>query len=367
MSINWGIKPRNFVKKIKSHRPQFISGVPFMKKILVLGTGGTIASVKTEEGFKSSLDINEILRHAGIKLHNGYEIHTKNILNIDSTLIQPEDWEIIAKEVYSGLRDYDGIVISHGTDTLAYTSSMLSFMVQNPTKPVVITGAMKPITEPGSDAVKNLRDSLLFAMEAKIGGIFVVFNGKVMNGCRVSKINSVDVDAFKSINYPDIAYIDEGGQIKYNANIFDSYSRPRGSLKLDTQYDPRVFVLKLIPGLDSRVIDGLLDMGYKGLILESYGTGGIPYRKRNLLEKIKSISREIPVVVTTQALYGGVDLSRYEVGMKALEAGVISAKDMTKEATVTKLMWALGHTEDVDEIKQIMHTNYADEIKNISQ
>jgi L-asparaginase len=244
---------------------------------------------------------------------------------------------------------------------------MLSFMVQNPTKPVVITGAMKPITEPGSDAVKNLRDSLLFAMEAKIGGIFVVFNGKVMNGCRVSKINSVDVDAFKSINYPDIAYIDEGGQIKYNANILDSYSRPRGSLKLDTQYDPRVFVLKLIPGLDSRVIDGLLDMGYKGLILESYGTGGIPYRKRNLLEKIKSISREIPVVVTTQALYGGVDLSRYEVGMKALEAGVISAKDMTKEATVTKLMWALGHTEDVDEIKQIMHTNYADEIKNISQ
>lgn len=332
-----------------------------MKKILVLGTGGTIASVRTDEGLKSSLGISEILERAGIQPRSRCEIDTRDILNIDSTLIQPEDWKTIAKEVYLGLKKYDGIIITHGTDTLAYTSSMLSFMVQNPPKPVVITGAMKSITEPESDAVRNIRDSLLFAMNSEMGGIFVVFNGKVINGCRASKVKSMDVDAFRSINYPDIAYIDEDGNIKYN-NIPIS-SGLKSSLKLDTYYDPKIFLLKLIPGIDPRIIDTILGLGYKGIVLEGYGVGGIPYRKRNLLEKIKNISRDIPVVLTTQVLYNGVDLTRYEVGRKALEAGVISAYDMTKEATVTKLMWALAHADDVDAIRQIIHTNYANEIK----
>lgn len=176
-------------------------------KILVLGTGGgTIASAKTERGYKAALSADDILRIAGIKRRDGVKIETQDILNLDSTLIQPEDWVTIGRAVFKAFDEYDGIIITHGTDTLAYTSSALSFMIRNPPVPVVLTGSMLPITEPNSDAPRNLRTALTFAGKG-FPGIYVAFMDKIMLGTRVSKVHSLGLNAFQSINYPDIAYV----------------------------------------------------------------------------------------------------------------------------------------------------------------
>ncbi|ASJ06506.1 asparaginase [Thermococcus pacificus] len=324
-------------------------------RILIIGTGGTIASARTEKGYKAALSADEILEVAGIKKRNGLIIETEDILNLDSTLIQPEDWVTIGEAVFRNLSDYDGIVITHGTDTLAYTSSALSFMLRNVPIPVVLTGSMLPITEPKSDAPRNLRTALTFASKG-FPGIYVAFMDKIMLGTRVSKVHSLGLNAFQSINYPDIAYV-KGGELK----VLHRPEVPQGEVIFDPLLDPNVVHIRLTPGLSPEVFSSIGEWSH-GIVLEGYGAGGIPYRKRNLLKAVERVAGEKPVVMTTQAVYGGVDLTRYEVGRRALEAGIIPAGDMTKEATLTKLMWALGHTADVAEVREIMERNIAGEI-----
>ncbi|AEH25396.1 asparaginase [Pyrococcus yayanosii] len=323
-------------------------------RLLILGMGGTIASVPSEEGYESSLSVEEILRLAGLELK--WEVEARDLLNIDSTLIQPEDWVLLAETVFEAFEEFDGVVITHGTDTLAYTASMLSFMVRNPPVPIVLTGAMRPITEPGSDAPRNLWTALRFAIEG-VPGVYVAFMDKVMLGVRVSKVRAVGLNAFQSINYPDIAYV-KGNRIHWNAKP----PKLEGEPVLDTRHEPRVLVLRLVPGMEGDVLEAALELGYRGIVLEGYGVGGIPYRGRDLLDVVRRVATEIPVVMTTQTLYDGVDLTKYKVGRKALEVGVIPAGDMTKEATITKLMWILGHTRDVGEVRRLMLTNMVGEI-----
>ncbi|WP_457742330.1 asparaginase [Thermococcus sp.] len=325
-------------------------------RILIIGTGGTIASARTEKGYKAKLTIEEILKLAGIE-GNGVEIETKNVLNLDSTLIQPEDWVTIGEAVFESLGNYDGIVITHGTDTLAYTSSALSFMLKNVPIPVVLTGSMLPITEPNSDAPRNLKTALTFAMKG-FPGIYVAFMDKIMLGTRVSKVHSLGLNAFQSINYPDIAYVKgEEVVVRHRPEL------PEGEPSFDPRIDPNVVHIRLTPGLSPGTFLAVAET-VDGIVLEGYGAGGIPYRGRNLLEAVSKVAREKPVVMTTQALYGGVDLTRYEVGRRALEAGVIPAGDMTKEATLVKLMYALGHTKKLDEVREIMGKNVAGEINS---
>ncbi|WP_456421960.1 asparaginase [Thermococcus sp.] len=325
-------------------------------RILIIGTGGTIASAKTERGYKAKLSVDEILELAGIK-GNGVEIETKDILNLDSTLIQPEDWVTIGMAVFENLNDYDGIVITHGTDTLAYTSSALSFMLRNVPVPIVLTGSMLPITEPKSDAPRNLKTALTFAMRG-LPGVYVAFMDKIMLGTRVSKVHSLGLNAFQSVNYPDVAYV-KGDEIV----VRHRPKLPSGKPEFDPSIDPNVVHLRLTPGLSPDVFLSIAEK-VNGIVLEGYGAGGIPYRGRNLLKAVSKVTEEKPVVMTTQALYGGVDLTRYEVGRRALEAGVIPAGDMTKEATLTKLMWALGHTKSVEEVREIMGRNIAGELSS---
>ncbi|WP_297072677.1 asparaginase [Thermococcus sp.] len=325
-------------------------------RILIIGTGGTIASTKTERGYKAKLTAREILKLARIS-GNGVSIDTRDVLNLDSTLIQPEDWVTIGKAVYENIDEYDGIVITHGTDTLAYTSSALSFMLRNVPIPVVLTGSMLPITEPNSDAPRNLKTTLTFAING-FPGIYVAFMDKIMLGTRVSKVHSLGLNAFQSINYPDIAYV-KGNEIvvRHRPDI------PQGKPAFDPSFDPNVVHVRLTPGLSPEVFLAISE-NVHGIVLEGYGAGGIPYRGRNLLEAVSKVAPEKPVVMTTQALYGGVDLTRYEVGRRALEAGVIPAGDMTKEATLVKLMYALGKTRNVNEVKEIIEKNIAGEISS---
>lgn len=328
-----------------------------MKRILFLSTGGTIASSQGEEGLTPTLAAEDMLRVIP-QLKEICKIEAKVIMNIDSSNMQPEDWVIIAENAFESLKDFDGIVIAHGTDTMAYTSSALTFMLQSINKPVVITGSQIPIGEEGTDAKKNLIDAFITACE-DIAGVFIVFDGKIIKGCRASKLRTRSFNAFESINYPYIGTVN-GKRIEY------IYKPPRTEGKapeLNTRYSPDVFLLKLIPGTDPKIFDALTDLKYKGVIIESFGAGGVPFERRNLLPKVQEmIERGICVAVTTQCPYEGTNLTVYEVGQKALKKGIIPAYDMTTEALVTKLMWALGQTEDPSEVKKIMAYNYADEV-----
>jgi len=323
-----------------------------MKKILLVATGGTLAC-GTEEGVLTpSLDAVSILKYIP-EYKKLCDIDSLQIFNIGSTSMQPEHWIEIANTIEKYYNEYDGFIITHGTDTMGYTSAALSYMIQDLTKPIILTGAQKPIEAEETDAKRNLLDSIRFSLEG-IGGVFVVFNGKVINGTRAKKIKSKSYDAFKSINFPYIAKIQDG-KIEFIESKIDKAD------KLETRFytslNTDVFLLKLIPGTKPQLFD-YIKTTYKGIVIETFGVGGMPFgENRNLLIKIKDlIDAGMVVVITTQCLEEGCDLSIYKVGKETAKYPIISAHDMNTEAAVTKLMWVLAHTSSITEATEAFLT-----------
>lgn len=291
-------------------------------------------------------------------LFDNYKITIESIFNLDSSNIQPEEWKQLANNIAQEYKKYDGIVLTHGTDTLAYTASILSFMLRNIPIPIVLTGSQVPIIAPLTDAIDNLRYAFAMA-SSEHPGIFVAFDRKIILGARAVKVRTFGFDAFESVNLPYVANSDSTGLI-INHTVLPKID---GEFSFEGKLCKDVFLIKLTPGFNPEIFDMLLKMNYKGIVVEAFGAGGLHFIRRDLVAKLqKAVEKGISVVVCSQCLYERSDFSIYQTGQKALETGVIEAHDMTTEATVTKLMWALGQTQDQDEIRQIFKTNYVGEI-----
>lgn len=329
-----------------------------MKKILLIATGGTIASKSGADGLTPAMTADELLSYVP-EVKELCDIDIIQILNIDSTNIQPEHWILMVNTIKDNYDKYDGFVMTHGTDTMAYTSSALSYLMQNIGKPVVLTGSQQPMEDAVTDAKKNLVDSFRYAVEDNVKGIFVVFDGKAIIGTRARKIRTKSYSAFESINFPYAAHIDN-----YKITKFTKPQDNGEEFKVYDEIYPSIFLLKLVPGMEPDVLDYIGEK-YEGIVIESYGVGGIPFNdRRDFLTKLGNLTKQGKIVViTTQVALEGSDMGIYEVGMKALKNySVLQAYDMTVEAAVTKLMWILARTKNFEEVKELFYTKINNDV-----
>ena len=325
------------------------------KKILLLTTGGTIASVPGGEGLEPHR--SDVMERELNQLRTYYDIAVRDVMCLDSSNIRPEEWQQLARDIFEYRTGFDGIVISHGTDTMAYTASAVTYMLPGIDLPVVFTGSQLPLADILSDGPDNLRTAFAMAASGK-PGVFLAFDRKVMLGCRAVKVRASGFSAFESVN---ARY---AGLVSNQGLVLDDQILPcrTGAAQLCPEISKDVFLLKLTPGLNPAVFDMLAAMGYKGIVVEAFGLGGINVLGRGLRGIHRCVEDGISVVVTTQCLYDSSDLRVYQVGNKLLELGVIQGRDMTTEAAMTKLMWAIGQGMEADEIANIFAQNLAGEV-----
>ena len=306
------------------------------KKICLIATGGTIASVETPEGMKPLLDGKELLAKVP-KLELLGVIDIVELMQLDSTNIQPKDWIQMAQAIEERYADYDGFIITHGTDTMAHSAAALYYMLENLQKPVIFTGSQLSLVEEGSDAPANLLLAMYGAV-SNVPGVYLAFHNKLMQGNATKKLCTENFDGFYSINVPDVAVL-EDGKIKWN--ISSDFIEPEKELKINTAIDTHVAVFEVFPGFNTDIIRMAVDSGCKGIVLKGYGAGNVPSEEsgNSFLPAIDyAVEKGVKVVLTTQCIYDGTDLERYEVGASALRHGVISGGDLTVEAILAKLM-----------------------------
>ena len=335
--------------------------------VLVIYTGGTIGMKQSANtGALVPFDFSEIEREVPELKKFKYRLDTHSFQKpIDSSDIQPEFWANIAKVIKDNYDLYDGFVILHGTDTMSYSATALSFMLENLSKPVIFTGSQLPIDAVRTDGKENILSAIEIAATQHNGKpvvpeVCIFFEDKLFRGNRTTKHSAENFNAFRSHNYPELAT--SGIEIKYN---LPAILKPKSNkvLKIHTKMDTSVISLKIFPGINCDFIDNILNIkGLRGIIIETFGSGNAPTNEKFLSKFRAAIDKGLIVLNISQCQVGSVEMERYETGILLKKTGVICGKDMTFEAAITKLSFLLANNEGVDEIKANLQKSLRGEI-----
>jgi glutamyl-tRNA(Gln) amidotransferase subunit D len=347
--------------------PLEIKRDPEKPDVTIVGTGGTVACrVDYRTGAVYPAFTAEELYSAVPELADLANVKTLAVANVFSENMTPSLWvkigRAIAKEINAGA---DGIVVAHGTDTMGYTAAALSFMLKGLFRPVALVGSQRSSDRPSSDAALNLISAVTVAARSDIAEVCVVMHGStdddfclIHRGTKVRKCHTSRRDTFQTINDIPIGMI-RGDKVELFRHDYNRV-KPEGKVKLDGKFETKVALIKVFPNVQPDIINGLIDAGYKGIVLEGTGLGHTP---EFLFSGIKrAIDHGIPVVMTSQCLWGRVDMKVYSTGRDLLNLGVVPGEDMLPETACVKLMWVLGHTRDLQEISKLMRMNLAGEI-----
>ena len=331
------------------------------KKVCLINTGGTIGMAKTSHGYAPKKGYIQSTLSEMVELKADvlpfFDLIEYDPL-LDSSNISVKEWVKIAKDIKKRYQDYDGFVILHGTDTMAYTGSALSFMLEGLSKPVILTGSQIPLCEIRNDAKDNLITALMIAGYYHVPEVCLFFGNELYRGNRAVKISADDLIAFDSPNYPPL------GEVGVRIAINEHAVRKAGTdFKLSEFKENQIAVLKIFPGIQFEVIEKVLTGKLKGIVLEAYGAGNIP-ENHGIFEKIlkKAEKNGTIIVVCTQCLKGSAILGEYEASMSLASAGAVNGFDMTVEAAVTKLYYLLSMDYDLDTVKKLMATNMRGEL-----
>lgn len=309
-----------------------------MKNILLIATGGTIASRETEHGLRPALTAEDM--RAAICAEDG-TLAVVDLLALDSTNIAPCHWQVIARRIAECRTDYDGFIVTHGTDTMAYTTAALYYMLEHIDRPVVLTGSQRPLGTDSSDAERNLRLAYEAACSG-FAGVCLAFGGRLIHGNAAKKMYSLADDAFRSIGRAEID--------------LTAPSAPTAPFHLHDALDTRVAVIRLYPGMKPITIDAHIASGYRGIILEGYGLGSVPGNdaEESFLPSLdRAKTRACTIVLTTQCIEGGADITHYEVGVRAAELGALSGGTLPIEALYARLMILLAETPEGETVKAL--------------
>lgn len=335
--------------------------------VLIIYTGGTIGMVKNPAtGSLAPFKFDQILQEVPELKKFGYKLETYTFDPIiDSSNVNPEFWIRLVKLIEKNYENYDGFVILHGTDTMAYSASALSFMLENQSKPVIFTGSQLPVGAIRTDGKENLITAIEIAAAQRNGNplvpeVCIYFENKLFRGNRTRKHNADYFNAFRSENYPPLANV--GIYINYNY-AYIHYPTSKSNLKIHTSLDTNVAILKIFPGIGQNVVDAILHIeGLKAVVLETFGSGNAP-TDRWFIEKIKNaVAKGLIILNVTQCQAGSVDMGKYETSIELEKAGVLSGFDITTEAALTKLMFLLGQDLTKEELLKQLNTSISGEI-----
>jgi len=332
------------------------------KRVYIAYTGGTIGMTPSEEGYIPTPGYLKMQMENMLELKSGimpeYTINEYNPL-LDSANMTPDKWVAIAQDIADNYHQYDGFVVLHGTDTMAYTASALSFMLEGLNKPVIITGSQIPMCEIRNDARGNLITAILLAGNYHIPEVCLFFGDKLFRGNRTVKVSADQLDAFDSPNFPPLGTV--GVDIKINYNLLHTAEKQEIAIHKFT--DHSIGILRVFPGISAQVVENILQPPLEGLILETYGVGNIPDNNKDLLAVLKRACEQgLVIAACTQSLRGTVDLGAYKAGSVLEKAGVISCFDMTTEAALTKMYYLFSRGFDLEQIRKMMQQNIRGEL-----